>query len=147
MTNFLPFDHKRYLEATNNCTQRFTSHNLFGAKWYTLVKWCGCFFTSTKKMASTKKWLHKNVLANANTSWYLPHCISSKWQSMSVTIFNPIKDAYSIWSLKNMLKLAYDNYTWSFPVIISFIRTNTEISGFSKSQLATGPVHSFLKPL
>ena len=24
-----------------------------------------------------------------------------------------------------MLKLAYDNYTWSFPVIISFIRTNT----------------------
>ena len=83
------------------------------------------FFSSTKKMASTKKWLHKNVLADANTSWYLPHCISSKWQSMSVTIFNPIKDAYSIWSLKNMLKLAYDNYTWSFPVIISFIRTNT----------------------
>ena len=55
-------------------------------------------FFITKKMASTKKWLHKNVLADANTSWYLPHCISSKWQSMSVTIFNPIKDAYSIWS-------------------------------------------------
>ena len=55
-------------------------------------------FFITKKMASTKKWLHKNVLADANTSWYLPHCISSKWQSMSVTVFNPIKDAYSIWS-------------------------------------------------
>ena len=55
-------------------------------------------FFITKKMASTKKWLHKNVLADANMSWYLPHCISSKWQSMSVTIFNPIKDAYSIWS-------------------------------------------------
>ena len=55
-------------------------------------------FFITKKMASTKKWLHKNVLADANTNWYLPHCISSKWQSMSVTIFNPIKDAYSIWS-------------------------------------------------
>ena len=55
-------------------------------------------FFITKKMASTKKWLHKNVLADANTSWYLPHCISSKWQSMSVTVFNTIKDAYSIWS-------------------------------------------------
>ena len=44
LTIFLPFDRKRYLEATNNCTRRFTRHNLFDANRHTLVERCGCFF-------------------------------------------------------------------------------------------------------
>ena len=53
---FLPFGRKRYFEATKNCTRRFTRNNI-------------CF---------------KTFSADANTSWYLPHSISSKWQSVSV---------------------------------------------------------------
>ena len=45
LTIFLSFSrNKRYLEATNNCTRRFTHHNLFDANRHTLVKRCGCFF-------------------------------------------------------------------------------------------------------
>ena len=55
LTIFLPFDHKWYLEPTNNCTRRFTRHNLFDANWHTLVKWYGCFFHQAFPKAS---WQH-----------------------------------------------------------------------------------------
>ena len=59
-TTFLPFDRKRYIEATNNCTQSSTHHNLCDANRHTLVKWCGyfclfvCFFFIEEKRASPK---------------------------------------------------------------------------------------------
>ena len=55
---FLPFDRKRYSEATNNCTRKSTRHTLFDANQHTLVKQCGCFFFFHQR----KKWLHQNVL-------------------------------------------------------------------------------------
>ena len=83
-----------FFKATNNCTRRFTRNNI-------------CF-----KMFS----------ADANTSWYLPHSISSKWQFVSVATVNQIQDVYSI---NNPLKPANDNYARRFPVIISFMRIDT----------------------
>ena len=83
-----------FFKATNNCTRRFTRNNI-------------CF---------------KTFSADANTSWYLPHSISSKWQFVSVATVNQIQDVYSI---NNPLKPANDNYAWRFPVIISFMRINT----------------------
>ena len=91
---FLPFGRKRYFEATKNCTRRFTRNNI-------------CF---------------KTFSADANTSWYLPQTISSKWQFVSVATVNQIQDVYSI---NNPLKPANDNYARRFPVIISFMRINT----------------------
>ena len=67
LTIFVPFNRKQYFEATNNCTRRFTRHNLFDANWNTLVKRRGCFFTN--KINS----LTKTFSADANTSQYLPH--------------------------------------------------------------------------
>ena len=55
-------------------------------------------FSISKKNDINKKVASPKCSCWCKMSWYLPHCISSKWQSMSVTIFNPIKDAYSIWS-------------------------------------------------
>ena len=83
-----------FFKATNNCTRRFTRNNI-------------CF---------------KTFSADANTSWYLPHSISSKWQFVSVATVNQIQDVYSI---NNPLKPANDNYARRFPVIISFMRINT----------------------
>ena len=71
--------------------------------------------------------------AEANTSWYLPHSISSKWQPVSVATVNPIEDAHSIMIFNYTMKRTNDNYAGRFTVIISFINTNPEISGFSKS--------------
>ena len=90
--SFLPFDHKRYLKATNNCIHRFTRRILFDANRYTLVKRWAVFFFIKEKNGYTK-----TLSADANTSWCLPHSISSKWQSVSVATVNPIKDAFSIW--------------------------------------------------
>ena len=67
LTFFVPFNRKQYFEATNNCTRRFTRHNLFDANRNTLVKRRGCFFTN--KINS----LTKTFSADANTSQYLPH--------------------------------------------------------------------------
>ena len=89
--NFLPFDRKRHLKATNNCTRRFTRHNVFDANWHTLVKRCGCFFHQQENGFT------KTFSADENTTSYLPHSISSR-QSVSVATVNRIKDAYSIWS-------------------------------------------------
>ena len=88
----LPFDRKRYLDGTNNCTRRFTRHNVFDANRHTLVKRCGCFFHQQEKGFT------KTFCADENTTSYLPHSISSKCQSVSVASVNPIEDAYSIWS-------------------------------------------------
>ena len=74
--SFLLFDRRRYFGATNNCTRRFTRHNLFDANWHTLVKRCGCFF-----FHQGKNGLAKTFSAGANTTWYL----SSKWQSASIS--------------------------------------------------------------
>ena len=52
-----------FFKATNNCTRRFTRNNI-------------CF---------------KTFSADANTSWYLPHSISSKWQFVSVATINQIQ--------------------------------------------------------
>ena len=38
LTTFLPFDRKRFFEATNSCTQRFARYNLFDSNRQTLVK-------------------------------------------------------------------------------------------------------------
>ena len=83
-----------FFKATNNCTRRFTRNNI-------------CF---------------KTFSADANTSWYLPLSISSKWQFVSVATVNQIQDVYSI---NNPLKPANDNYARRFPVIISFMRIYT----------------------
>ena len=89
---FLPFDHKRYLKATNNCIHRFTCRILFDANRYTLVKRWAIFFFIKEKNGYTK-----TLSADTNTSWCLPHSISSKWQSVSVATVYPIEDAFPIW--------------------------------------------------
>ena len=48
--------------------------------------------------------------------------------------------------INNTLKQTNNNYARGFPVIISFMRTNTW-SGFSKIQLATRPVNTFQEPV
>ena len=45
LTTFLPFDRKRYFEATNNCIQWFARHNLF----VVLVVFFVFFFVKEKR--------------------------------------------------------------------------------------------------
>ena len=72
-----------------------------------------------------KNWLHQNVPADANMSWYLPHSIFSKWQSVSVSYCQCDRRCLFHLIINNTSKRTSDNYARRFPVKISLIRINT----------------------
>ena len=121
LTIFLPFGRKRYFEETNNCTRRFTRHILFDANRNTLVKPTSRFFYQRNK------WLHQNIHC-----WHKYELIFVALYILQMTIRGRIQVA-TVNPMKMLIPINHKHYveagqtttTLKFPVIISFIRTNT----------------------